>query len=97
MLIVIDSPHLDLLAGIGQREEPSSVEAFLPQTTAESLKKHAVCGLTGPGEVEFDLAPVGSLVQRPAGELGPIVAMGCSWVPAAGQQDGPAPRPRVLP
>jgi len=71
--VVVGRPFFDALLSIGHRDEPRGVQALRAKTTIERLDEPVICWLSGPREVELDIAQIRPLVEHPVGELGAIV------------------------
>ena len=73
IIVVIDSPRLDLAASVGQREEYIGVEAFVAQTSIKGLDVAVVDGLPRSDEVELDTVLECPCVEHLGLELGAVI------------------------
>ena len=73
VLVVIPSPGRNADSGFGQRTEPVLVEAFIPELAVDRLDEGILRGLARLNQLQFDVALIGPLIERLAGELGTLV------------------------
>jgi len=55
MIVVVDSPRLDLPPSVSQRDEDIGVEAFVAQSSVKGLDVAVVDGLPRSNEIELEL------------------------------------------
>lgn len=72
-VVEVSRPFFDPGVGVGHRQDPGGVQAFLAQSAVERLDMRVVAGFSGPRDVQFDLVERGPLLDQTPGELGAVV------------------------
>ena len=72
-LVIVPSPRVDLAPGVGQRQEPMGVQAFIAEPAIERFHKSIVRWLAWPREVERHAILIGPTIQDLRDELRAIV------------------------
>lgn len=72
-VVEVSRPFFDPGPGVGHRQDPGGVQAFLAQSAVERLDMRVVAGFSGPRDVQFDLVERGLLLEQTPGELGAVV------------------------
>ena len=72
-VVVVVFPRHQSLTDVVHRDELVGVQELVAQPSVERLDQPVVGGLSRPRVVESYAAPLGPLVERLGGELGPVV------------------------
>jgi len=73
IVLVVLPPAGENLSGVVQVDEPVLRQALTPEADVERLDVGAVRRLAWPAKVQSDTVPMGPVVERLRGELGPTV------------------------
>ena len=73
-VIVILPPCLDEMTGMGERQEPVLVEAFIAELAVEAFGVAVLCWLARSDVVPFDMVMMCPLQDSPAGEFRAVIA-----------------------
>ena len=73
-VVVVVSPGIDGLPGIGQILEPVFVQAIVSERTVETLDKRVLHGFAGLNEVQLRSTALAPEEHRLTGKFGAVVA-----------------------
>ena len=71
-LVVVGSPGLDERLGVEKAREPVAVQALVAELPVEALDVRVLHRLARSNEVKLDLPLVRPLIERLAGDSGPL-------------------------